>query len=132
MQERHKLKWVYLRRFTCTKCVIYLITGITLRWAMHSSAKLQSPPLSVLLFCSCDKVHHKQKIRFLVFTKSDSELTNITLLNWFKIEHTLVFILMINSCKTVRSRYLEIFHHPDKRQTSGYAVSPQVPGNWRH
>jgi len=27
---------------------------------MHSSAKLQYPPLSVIVFCSCDKVYHNQ------------------------------------------------------------------------
>ena len=29
---------------------------------MHSSAKLQYSPLSVLFFCSRDKAYHKQKI----------------------------------------------------------------------
>ena len=33
---------------------------------IHSSEKLQSPPLSVL-FCSCDKVYHKQNVRFLLY-----------------------------------------------------------------
>ena len=31
---------------------------------MHSSAKHQSPPVSVLLFCLFDKVDHKQDVRF--------------------------------------------------------------------
>ena len=32
----------------------------------HSSAKRQSPRLSVLFFCSCDMVYHKQEVRFLL------------------------------------------------------------------
>ena len=35
---------------------------------MHSSAKPQSPPLSVLSLCSCDKVYHKKEVH-LVFTR---------------------------------------------------------------
>ena len=34
---------------------------------MHSSAKLQSTPLNVLLFCMCDKYYHKQEVRFLLY-----------------------------------------------------------------
>jgi len=29
--------------------------------------KTQSPPLSVLFFCSCDKIDHKQKVCFLLY-----------------------------------------------------------------
>jgi len=32
----------------------------------HSSAKLQSP-LSVVFLCSCDKVYHRQEVRFLLY-----------------------------------------------------------------
>jgi len=32
---------------------------------MHSSTKLQSPPLSELSFCLCDKAYHKQKVYLL-------------------------------------------------------------------
>jgi len=31
---------------------------------MHSSTKIQSPPLSVLFFCLCDKAYHKKGVRF--------------------------------------------------------------------
>ena len=31
---------------------------------LHSSAKVQSPPLSVLLFCLCNKVYHKHEAHF--------------------------------------------------------------------
>jgi len=34
--------------------------------AMLSSAKLKSPPISVLYFCSCHKVDHKQEVRFIL------------------------------------------------------------------
>jgi len=34
---------------------------------MHSYAKLKSHPLTVLLFCLCDKVDHKQEVRFRSF-----------------------------------------------------------------
>jgi len=34
---------------------------------MHSSAKPKVPPLSVVFLCSCDKVYHKQVVRFLVY-----------------------------------------------------------------
>ena len=33
----------------------------------HSFSNLQSPLLSVLFFCSCDKLDHKQEIRFLLY-----------------------------------------------------------------
>jgi len=33
---------------------------------LHSSAKPQSPPFSVLFVCSRDKVYHKQEILFLL------------------------------------------------------------------
>jgi len=33
----------------------------------HISAKLQSSPLSVHAFCLCDKVNHKQEVRFLLY-----------------------------------------------------------------
>jgi len=32
-----------------------------------SFARLQSPSLSVVFFCSCDKVYHKQEVRFLLY-----------------------------------------------------------------
>jgi len=34
---------------------------------MHGSAKLQYPPLSIRLFCSCDNVHHKQEVCFRLY-----------------------------------------------------------------
>jgi len=42
---------------------------------MHSSTKLQSPPLSVVFHYFCDKVYHKQEVHFFVFTRSDCYLT---------------------------------------------------------
>ena len=42
--------------------------------SMQISTKLQSPPLSVLIFCLCDNIYHKQKVFFfLVFTRSDCQ-----------------------------------------------------------
>jgi len=38
-------------------------------FTIHSYAKLQSLPLSVHFFSSCDKVYHKQEVRFFVFTR---------------------------------------------------------------
>jgi len=34
---------------------------------IHSFAKRQSSPLSVLSFCSCDMVYHKQEVCFLLY-----------------------------------------------------------------
>ena len=34
---------------------------------MHSSARLQFPPLFALSFSSCDKVYHKQVVCFILF-----------------------------------------------------------------
>ena len=43
---------------------------ICIQKAMHSSAKSQFPPLSVLFICSCDNVHYKQERRFLLYLLS--------------------------------------------------------------
>jgi len=44
---------------------------------MHSSAIFQSTPISVLFFCLCDKVYHKQEVRFLLYqlVRPDCHLT---------------------------------------------------------
>jgi len=34
---------------------------------MHNSAILQISPLSEVFLCSCDKVFHKQEVRFLLY-----------------------------------------------------------------
>jgi len=34
---------------------------------MHSSANIQSPLISVVLFCSRDRVYHKQEVQFLLY-----------------------------------------------------------------
>jgi len=36
------------------------------KFFMHSFAKFQSPPISELFFCLCDKVYLKQEARFLI------------------------------------------------------------------
>jgi len=46
-------------------------------FTMHSSAKLRIPPLSVLVYCSCNKVYHKQEVRFFVVIRSECHLTSI-------------------------------------------------------
>ena len=56
---------------------------------MHSSAKLKSPLLSVLSFCSYNKIYHKHEVRIIfVFTtcRSESPLTIIIFINWIKID----------------------------------------------
>ena len=58
---------------------------------MHSSAKLQSPLLSVPFFCSCDKIYRKQEVRFFVFT----------LFHWIKIDRVLLKLFMIDIWETV-------------------------------
>jgi len=32
----------------------------------HSSVNVQAPPISVVFLCPCDKVYHKQEVRFLL------------------------------------------------------------------
>jgi len=44
---------------------------------MDNSAVLQSPPLSVGFFCSCDKVYHKQEVRYSLYL-----LAPTVLLKW--------------------------------------------------
>jgi len=34
---------------------------------MHSSAIFQSPPISIVFYCSCDKVYHQQEVGFLLY-----------------------------------------------------------------
>jgi len=34
---------------------------------MHSSANFQAPPIFVVFYCSCDKVHHKKEVCFLLY-----------------------------------------------------------------
>jgi len=72
---------------------------------MRSFAKLQSPPLSVHFFCSCDKVYHKQKVCFLLYT-SDFYLTiTITLIVWIIIDHVLWWMIKIDSWGIIRSLF---------------------------
>jgi len=54
---------------------------------MHNSAKLQSLPIFVLFFCSCNKVYCKQEVHRFVFTRSDSHLT--TIIHCIKLDHKL-------------------------------------------
>jgi len=44
----------------------YIVSLIVYR-CKHISAKLRSSPLLVHAFCSCDKVNHKQEVRFLLY-----------------------------------------------------------------
>ena len=34
---------------------------------MHSSTNVQAPPISVVFYCLCDKVYHKQEVCFLLY-----------------------------------------------------------------
>ena len=34
---------------------------------MHNFANFQALPISVELYCPCDRVYHKQEVRFLLF-----------------------------------------------------------------
>ena len=55
--------------WTCNANINLVILHIlpASRVLMHSSAKLQSLPLSVLSFCSCNKVYHKPEKCFLLY-----------------------------------------------------------------
>jgi len=60
---------------------------------IHSSATIQSPPLSLLSLCTCDNVYHKQEVRFLLYllcTRSNCHLIIITPVNWTKIKQVLL------------------------------------------
>ena len=62
-------------------------------FTMHSSATIQSLPLSLHSFCSCDKAYYKQEKCFLLYlncTRSNSHLTIITLVNKITINHVLL------------------------------------------
>ena len=56
---------------------------------MHSSAKLQFPPLSVLFLCSCEKVYHKQEVHFLLVRLLLDNIS-ISIIHSIKIEHVLL------------------------------------------
>jgi len=58
-------------RFRICDCWPY----VRLMLKMHFNAQLYSPPIYVVFFGSCDKVYHKQKIHFFVFTRSDCHMT---------------------------------------------------------
>ena len=47
---------------------VFVCFMVQLLKEMHSTAKLQYPPLSVLFICSCDKVDHKQEVCFLLYS----------------------------------------------------------------
>ena len=44
-----------------------LFVGACITVARNENAQCQSPPFSVLFFCSCNKVYHKQEVRFLLY-----------------------------------------------------------------
>jgi len=67
---------------------IYIFLDVMCR--IHRSAKLQSPPLSVLFFCSCDDIYQTGSAPSFVFTRSHCHLTIITLIHWIKIDHVLL------------------------------------------
>jgi len=61
-----------------------LITFID-RSIMHSSAKLQSPLFYALFYCSCNTVHHKQEVRFLLYLPSRMAPDIIALITGLKL-----------------------------------------------
>jgi len=65
----------------------YSLLSYNCYYAIHSSAKLQSPPIFVFFFCS-HEVYHKQE----VLTRSDVYLTIITLIHWIKIYLVLLHV----------------------------------------
>ena len=70
---------------------------------IHSSAKLDSSPLSVRFFCSCDKVYHKLEVRFLLYLLGQIVPWQSTLIHWIQIDHVLLTMIMIDSWETVYS-----------------------------
>ena len=46
---------------------------------MHSSAKLQYPPVFVVCFCSCDNVYHKPEVSFFGIDTVKFSPRNLTL-----------------------------------------------------
>jgi len=57
---------------------------------MQSSANFQSPPISVVFFCSCNNVYPKQEVRLLLYLLGQISPDNITLIYWIKITHVLL------------------------------------------
>ena len=67
--------------------------------AMHSSAQLQSPPLSALLFVHVIRLIINRKYAFFFeLTGSDCQLTITTLIHWIKIDHDKIEGLLQNYC----------------------------------
>jgi len=42
-------------------------TVFLIRYLMHSSTHFQSPPTFVEIYCSCDKVYHKQEVHIILY-----------------------------------------------------------------
>jgi len=74
---------------------------------MHSSAKLKLPPRYELLFCSCDKVYHRQEVRFLLHLLPP---LNITLIHLIIIDHVLLKMSMIDSFGTVHFMFFDTYN----------------------
>ena len=55
---------LHLPQLTHRVTIIIIITN-NAGDGMHSSANVEYPTISLVLFCSCDKIYHKQEVRFL-------------------------------------------------------------------
>jgi len=58
-----KLSNGFEQQLECSGCTVHHKCLLNLNTSLrHSSAKVQYPPLSVLLFCSCHEVFHNQEV----------------------------------------------------------------------
>jgi len=56
--------------------------------AIHSSAKLLSPPIPILAFCSCDKVITNRRYAFFLYLLG--QIVSITLIQLIKLDYVLL------------------------------------------
>jgi len=78
--------------------------GPLITTSMHSSTTfLQSSPTYAKIHCSCDKVYHKQEVHFLLYILCQIVTWQyiISLIHWIKINHVMLWMIMIDSCETV-------------------------------
>jgi len=64
---------------------------------MHNFSTLQSSPLFVVFLWSCDKVYHKQEVRFLLYLLGQAVTLHYNPYLFIKIDNELLYMIMTDS-----------------------------------
>jgi len=62
---------------------------------MHGSTHFLSQPTFAEIHCSCDKVYHKQELRFLLYILGQSVTWHYIPSPLIKIDHDLLYMIMM-------------------------------------